>query len=170
MWLLPIFASLMFVLVLSLSVQFTLASYCFLFYPYLLSFCIYSPPLAFSTPFSWVSPKLFALLAPCPIRALSCTRGCVLRECQLHLAESKLEAASSGGSEWRVGRLYAEIPESLWGRRRRSGPGSEGASYPGPTGADSVRGAGEMELVQRYRGSLHCRGDWTQQPGCDLQN
>lgn len=154
--------------------QFTLVSYCFLFYPYLLSFCLYfTPLLLFQPPFSWVSPKLFlpiTLLAPCPIRALSFTRGCVLRECQLNLAESKLEAASNGGPEWRVGRLCPEIPESFWGRRRGSGPGGEGASYLSPAGADSVRGAGEMELVQHHHGSLHCRGDWTQQPGCPLQN
>lgn len=163
----------MFVLVLSLSVQFTFVSYCFLFYPYLLSFCSYFPRLLLFQPHSLgslLNSLPIALLAPCPIRALSCTRGCVLRECQLHLAESKLEAASIGGPEWRVGRLWAEIPESFWGRRRRSGPGSEGASYPGPAGADSVRGAGEMELVQHHHGSFNCRGDWSQQPSCPLQN
>jgi len=175
MWLLSFCVLLMFVLSISLSLQFISVSYCFLFYPYF-PFAYISPP--FSTQTSWVSPKPFAncppplllLLAPCPIRALSCPRGCVVRECQLHFAESKLEAASNRGSEWWIGRLWAEIPESFWGWRWRAGPGCEWASYPGPGGADIVRGAGEMELVQHQRGSLQCRGGRTQQPCGDLQN
>lgn len=168
MWLLPLFfAQFRFVPVLSLSVQFTLVSHCFHF------FILISCPFAciFPSPGSSLLNSLpIALLALCPIRALSRTRGCVLRECQLHLAESKLGASSNGGPEWRVGRLWAEIPESFWGRRWRSGSGGERPSYPGPAGADSGRGAGEMELVQHHYCSLHRRGDWTQQPCCALQN
>ncbi len=142
-------------------------------YPHLLSFCLYFPLSCSFNPILLglsLNSLPIALLAPCPIRALSCTWGCVLRECQLHLSESKLEAASKGGPEWRFGRLWAEIPESFWGRRRRSGPGGEWASYPGPAGADSIRGAGEIQLVQHHNGSYHRRGDWTQQPGCALQD
>ena len=168
----------MFVLVLSLSVQFTLV---FLLFPFFYP----SPPtsvLVFSLLFflpSFFNPFLLGLflnslpnapLAPCPIRALCCTQGCFLRECQLHLAEGKLEAASNRGPEWRVGRLWAEVPESFWGRRPWAGPGDEGASYPSPAGADSGWGAGKMELVQHHRGGLHHRGDWTQQSDCALQN
>lgn len=175
MWLCPSFVWAMFVLVLSFSVHFTLVSYCFPFLPSppLPFTCIFPLSSFFQTPFLldlFLNSLPIALLAPCPTRALSCTQGCFLRECQLHLAEGKLEAASSRGPEWRVGRLWAEIPESFWGRRRRSGPGDEGASYRGPAGADSCRGAGEVELVQHQHGSLHHRGDWTQQSDCALQN
>lgn len=79
-----------------------------------LSFSLFPFFILISCPFACIFPSPgssllnslpIALLALCPIRALSRTRGCVLRECQLHLAESKLEASSNGGPEWRVGRL-----------------------------------------------------------------
>lgn len=95
----------------SLSVQFTVPQF-----PFVSSFFLSSSPtpllvflpLAFSTLSLGSllnSLPIALLLAPCPIRALIGTRGGVLRECQLHLAENKLEVASSGGPEWRVGRL-----------------------------------------------------------------
>lgn len=167
MWLLPLFCPIQ---VCPSVISFSSVYLSFSLFPFL----SLSPVLLLVFPPSLGSSLLnslpIALLALCPIRALSRTRGCVLRECQLHLAESKLEASSNGGPEWRVGRLWAEIPESFWGRRWRSGSGGERPSYPSPAGAYSGRGAGEMELVQHHYCSLHRRGDWTQQPCCALQN
>lgn len=143
------------------SVQFTLFSF---FYPHL-------PFLLVNFPLSFVSrtSNFLPICPPCSLsisRTLCCTRGCVLRACQLHLAESELEATSVGGP---VGRLWAQIPKSFWGRRR-SGRGGDSASYPSLLWTNCAGRSGEVELVQHHSSSLHSRGRRTHQPHCGLQN